>query len=371
MNRCVNVQSAPPSAASLRSVARRTRGAVVLPGVILAGAAAAAGLVAGRLTPLLSATLVSLIVGVFIANVLDADGTTATGGGPGAAKTVRQTALRRLEPGSAFTAQRLLRAGIVLLGLNLSLASLVQLGWQVLALAGAVVVIGVASGLSVGRLLGLPSSQAALIACGFSICGAAAIAGARSVVDSDDQEITASIALVVVFGTLMIPLVALVGPTVAGERFTAIWAGASVHEVAQVVAVGSLVSSGVLSGAVAVKLARVLLLAPVVITLGAIERRRPSSQGTVTSQPSLVPTFVIGFVGAVAIRSLVPVPEAILHIAQLAQSVLIAMAMFALGCGVRWVKLRQLRGAVLVLAAACTAVVTVLGFVGAWVIVHL
>ena len=274
----------------------------------------------------------------------------------------------RLAPGLALAARVPLRLGIVLLGLQLSLADVAALGWGIPALAVSVVVLGIAATLGLGRILGVPTRQSLLIACGFSICGAAAVAGVESVVRAEgregEEETLTAVALVVLFGTLMIPALPLLASVLGLDtRATAVWAGASVHEVAQVVAIGGALGGGALALAVTVKLARVLMLAPVAAVLAWKARRAGTPEGT--RRPPLVPLVVLGFAVLVAVRSVLPVPAEALSAASAVQSLLHTTAMLALGAGVRLGSLVRRGGRTLGLAAASTAVVAGLGLGGA------
>lgn len=138
--------------------------------------------------------------------------------------------------------------GIVLLGLQLLLSDVLALGPGVIALVVGVVGVTFAATLAIGRALRLPWDLTALVASGFSICGAAAVAAADSVVRARREMATTAIGLVVLFGTLMIPLMPLLtGALGLDERTAGLWIGASTHEVAQVVAAGGLVGGAALS----------------------------------------------------------------------------------------------------------------------------
>ena len=158
----------------------------------------------------------------------------------------------------------------------------------------AIVAGGLLGTVLLGRLLRVPSGLSLLIACGFSICGAAAVAGAAGVTDPDDEaeeDTITAVALVVIFGTLMIALVPLLANLLGlGSETAGMWAGGSIHEIAQVVAVGGIIGGGALTVAVIVKLARVLLLAPVVAILShsgsavsAVRQANPVNRGRVRS----------------------------------------------------------------------------------------
>lgn len=313
------------------------------PGLAVAGLAAAVALGVGRLVPAFSPLLVAVLLGVAAGNA------------------ARLPA--RWRPGLSTASTRLLRLGIVLLGLQLSLRDMVTLGPGVVAVAAAVVATGFAVAELTGRRLGLPPGRRLLIGAGMSICGAAAVAAVAAAIDDDDErDVVTAVALVVVFGTAMIALVPLtvgvlgLDPTTGG-----LWAGASVHEVAQVVAVGGILGATALQGAVVVKLVRVLMLAPVIAIIGLRRRAAPAAGAT---RPPLVPLFVLGFLAASVLRTTGLVPRPVLDAGALTQTLLLAAAMFALGCNVRVATLREVGARPVVLAGVTTAAVALVGLGG-------
>jgi uncharacterized integral membrane protein (TIGR00698 family) len=313
------------------------------PGVVACLVPALLAYALSRVVPAASPLLVAILLGVVSAAVLPPTPRTA--------------------PGETYAARTLLRAGVVLLGLQLSLRQVADLGPGVIALILLVVASGIAVSLAAGRMLGLPWSHRLLIGCGFSICGAAAVAAIDGVVEAEEEETASAVALVVVFGTAMIGIVPLVtgllhlSPEVAG-----VWAGASVHEVAQVVAAGGVVGGGALAVAVVVKLGRVLLLAPVAAWVS--WRRRTTGEGA-TTQPPLVPVFVMGFLAMALLRTWVTPPHVVLEAAAGVQTLLLAAAMFALGRGVRIDRMRAAGASPFVLATLATGWVSALGLAGA------
>lgn len=327
--------------------ARRSSGATrALPGLGVGAAVSAAALGLNQWVSSVSPLLIAIVAGAALAN------------------TGRLSP--RLEPGLAVASRRLLRLGVALLGLQLALSDVLRLGWGVIGVVVAVVALGITGGLLMGHRLGLSRSQTLLIAGGFSICGAAAAAAVDGVIESEDDELVTSVALVVLFGTAMIPLLPLfagwigLAPTQAG-----MWAGASIHEVAQVVAASGIIGSGALAVGVVVKLGRVLMLAPVLALISLGERRRVGRSGARTSRdgsaversggrPPLVPLFVLGFIALMVARSSGLVPGAALSLAKVAETALLTIAMFALGTGVRVGSLRRVGGRPFVLAALTT-----------------
>lgn len=314
-----------------------------LPGLALSLAVAGAALLMSLWLPVASPLLTAILAGVLATNT--------TG------------IAARLEPGLAVASRRLLRIGIVLLGLKLSLGDILGLGWQTIVLVVAVVGGGLLVAEYAGRSLAIPPTRRLLIGCGFSICGAAAVAAVEGTLeDAEDEDVVTALALVVLFGTLMIPLVPVV---VAGVGWTpragGLWAGASVHEVAQVVAAAGLIGPAALKVGVVVKLARVLLLAPIIAGLGLMARRRAAASTRTSTGPSalppIVPLFVAGFLAAAAVRSTGIVPGPALDAFGYAQTILLAAAMFALGCGVKARTLLAVGGRPVALAAIVTTAV--------------
>jgi uncharacterized integral membrane protein (TIGR00698 family) len=329
------------------TTAARVSAYAAAPGLLLAALLAAVGLLVALVWPVASPLLIAIVLGVAIGN------------------GIRLPVA--VEPGLRVAGKRLLRLGIVLLGLQLPVGVVLGLGPGIVATVVVVVVVGVVTTYAVGLRLGLAPTQSLLIACGFSICGAAAVAAADGVVEAEDEEVATAVGLVVVFGTAMIPVLPLLaGLLHLSTRDAGLWAGTSVHEVAQVVATAGVIGGGALGVAVVVKLARVLMLAPVLATLGWWRRRSLARSGTAgaTSLPPVVPLFVVGFVALVAVRSAITVPETWLGLAKDVETFLLAAAMGALGCGVRLDAARRVGARPFVLGLVGTAVVACVGLLG-------
>lgn len=273
-----------------------------------------------------------------------------------------------LQEGIAVSARHLLRAGIVLLGLQLSLSAVLELGPGVLLIVLLSVGLTFAATLWLGKLLGISFAQRLLIASGFSICGAAAVAATESASGAKKTEVATAIGLVVLFGTLMIPAVPFFGEILGlPDRTLGIWIGASTHEVAQVVAAGGAVGGPALAVAVTVKLARVLTLAP--ITAGiAMHRRRRGGRRTEGKLPPVVPLFIVGFVGAMLLRTADVLPSDALELAQVLQTLLLSAAMFALGLGVHLRSLLRVGKRPVLLGLLSTLVILAVSLVGTLVL---
>ncbi|MCS5499382.1 putative sulfate exporter family transporter [Cnuibacter physcomitrellae] len=277
-----------------------------------------------------------------------------------------------LKPGIAQASRRLLRLGIVLLGLKLSLVDILGLGWETILAIVLIVVITFTGTLLLGRLLRLPGTQPLLIAAGFSICGASAIGAMSAVARSKDEDTATPVALVTLCGTLAIAVLpALRYPLGLDDEQFGLWVGLSVHDVGQVVATAQIAGSVALASAVVVKLTRVLTLAPMVAIVGLVERARdrrgaaapvgaPETATPQGKRPPIVPLFIVGFLAAVLLRTLVPLPDAVLTGADVLQNALLAAALFGLGTSIRFARLARTGWRALIVGLASWALVALI-----------
>jgi len=267
--------------------------------------------------------------------------------------------------GFALAARRLLRIGIVLLGLKLGLGDIVDLGAPTLVAVVIVVVLTFFGTLLLGRLARLPGDEPLLLAAGFSICGVSAIGAMAAVTRSKPNEIAVPAALVTLCGSLAIVVLPILhGPLGLTDLQFGAWAGASVHDVGQVVAVAQTAGASALALAVAIKLTRVLLLAPLVAGVG-IYRRYAQNEVTDAAsapRPPIVPLFVLGFLAAMLVRTFLPVPEAALAAADVAQTILFGLALVALGSSIRVVSLVRTSGRSLLVGLASWVLVAALAW---------
>ena len=267
-------------------------------------------------------------------------------------------------PGTHLAAKTLLRFGVVLLGFQLAVGEVLRLGGPGLAVVVLVVAVTFFGTQRLGRRLGVSPGLSLLIATGFSICGASAVAAMDGVSDADEEEVAFAVALVTLCGSLAIfVLPVLAGPLgLHGGAFGA-WVGASVHDVAQVVATASGAGPASLKAAVIVKLTRVVLLAPMVTGV-TLARRRPSNGNAPARQGPIVPLFVALFLAAAAVRSTGLVPAHALSLIKTTGTLSFAAALVGLGTGVHVAKLRRLGGRPLLLGLSAWALIAVVSYAG-------
>lgn len=313
-----------------------------LPGLAVAAGGVGLAMLLHRLLPVAGVLTWAVLLGALVAN---------TGLLPAATR-----------PGLAVATRRLLRIGIVLLGFSLSLVTIGQLGPTVIALVVVTLLSTLLATLWAGRRLGLGRPRSLLIATGFAICGASAIAAMERTADGDEDDVATAVAMVTICGTAaMIAVPLLQAPIGLTDTQLGIWAGASVHEVGQVVAAAGPAGAAAVAIAVVVKLTRVLLLAPVVATVSMLQHRT-------AARPPAVPLFVLGFLACVLLRTLDVVPAGVLPVVTQLQTLALAAALFSLGTGVRLAALVRRGGPALVLGVLSTIVVAGFSLAGVlWV----
>jgi uncharacterized integral membrane protein (TIGR00698 family) len=324
----------PKMAASSRPTAAMSSFAPRLPGLAFALLLGLAGLGLAA-TPVLShlqlsALTVAIVLGMLVGNA-------AAGRLPPA-----------LAPGIAFAQRNVLRAGVVLYGLRISFQQIAAIGPGALLLDGLIVASTLAIGVWAGRRwLGLDRDTALLTACGSAICGAAAVLATERLLRPEPDKVAIAVASVVLFGTLNIFLYPQLFPYLGLSPVDfGVYAGATVHEVAQVVAVGNAIGPEAADTAVVVKLTRVLLLVPFLFLLGGWQARRSGGERGAIS----VPWFALAFLGVCALNSVLALPAAWRGRLLDLDTLLLAAAMAALGLETRFARLRALGPKPLLLA---------------------
>lgn len=294
----------------------------VLPGVGLTAVVAASALALRALpgVAVFSPMILSIAIGIAYHNVL---------GVP-----------RRAHAGVAFALRRLLRFAIILLGLQLTLGQVAQVGIAGIAIIATTLAATFVITRRVGRALGVPAKLAELIAAGTSICGASAVIATNTVTEAPDEDVAYAVACVTVFGSLAMFLYpALAAMLHLEPRAFGLWAGASIHEIAQVVAAACQDGPGAGEFGTIAKLTRVSLLAPMVIGLGLLAARRaPEARGRSRKAP--MPYFVLGFVALALLNSVIGLPAAPKAWIAAATTFLLSLSLAAMGLETNLRKLR-------------------------------
>jgi uncharacterized membrane protein YadS len=316
----------PRAPSRCRPGCRREEAISRLPGLAAVSLATALAFGISHLIPVLNPATVAVVLGALAVNL----------------------GLHRpmLHAGTHLASHRLLRIAVVLLGLQLALPQLLRLGAGGLGVVLATVAVTFSGTRLLGRLLGVSPARSLLIATGFSICGASAVAAMEEVAGGDEDDTGVAVALVTLCGSLAIVLLpALRTPLGLDPAAFGSWVGASVHDVGQTVATASRVHGALTTGV-------------------AISRGRRLSGPATGRRPPVLPLFVAGFLGAIALASTGWVPSTVLASAKTVQGALLAAALVGLGTGIHLPALRRAAGRALLLGLLSWLLVAVIAYLG-------
>ena len=263
----------------------------VLPGLFLALVLALAGQYLSDLIGIdwmglpkspISAIMMAILLGIAVRNLI--------------------TLPAALEPGIRFGLVRVLRLGIVLLGIRLSLGEVGAIGLKSLPVILGAVVAALLLVTYLARRLGLSANLGTLIAVGTSICGATAIVATAPTIAARDDEVSYAVACITLFGIIAMLVYPFAGHFIfGGDPFAAgLFLGTSVHETAQVAGAGLVYQQyygdpAALDTATVTKLVRNLGMLLVIPLMSILHHRRHSEGSSPPPWYSMIPLFVIGF----------------------------------------------------------------------------
>jgi uncharacterized integral membrane protein (TIGR00698 family) len=233
--------------------------------------------------------------------------------------------------GVEFAKARLLRLGIILFGFHITFQDIAQIGWAGILIDMLVIVATFTLAVQLGtRVFGLDRQTAMLIGAGSSICGAAAVLATEPVVRGQAHKVSVAVATVVIFGTLGMFIYPLLYPHLGlSETGYGLYAGSTIHEVAQVVVAGRSVSEHAAAFAVIEKMLRVMMLAPFLVILS--NRVKGEGEAAAGKGKITIPWFAVLFIVAAGLNSLHLLPSGVVNAILAVDTVLLAMAMAALG----------------------------------------
>ena len=321
------------------------KAATVMPGLALTGAVAAAAFWLHDLPGLtfFSPMILAILIGIVFHNVV---------GTPALAT-----------PGVKFSLRRILRLAIILLGLQLTAQQVAAVG-----LTGGAIVVStlIATFLFTswaGRVIGVDRKLSQLIAAGTSICGASAVIATNTVTRASDEDVAYAVACVTVFGSLGMFLYPLFpGMLHLSAHAYGLWAGSSIHEIAQVVAAAYQDGHQAGDFATIAKLTRVMMLAPVVVSLGLMARLGigKADGASLKDRGNAVPLpwFVLGFIALVGVNSLIAIPAQPKAVIVTATTFLLSVSLAAMGLETDIAKLRHKGFRPLLLGFAASAFIS-------------
>lgn len=245
--------------------------------------------------------------------------------------------------GINFSSKKLLRLGIILLGMRLNLADIYNAGGSVFLIALVDLVFALIVVYWLTKLFKVEKKLGILTACGTAICGAAAVVAIAPQIKANEKETAVGAAIVALLGTAF-TLVYTIFYSFLGltQAQYGVFSGGTLHEIAHVIAAASAGGNEAVDMAVIVKLTRVALLVPVAIIIGILYQKKEKSVEKKAFSLSIIPWFIVGFLVMSAINSTGIVPENVAQGIVNIAYILIAMAMAGLGLNVEIKTFKQL-----------------------------
>lgn len=240
-------------------------------------------------------------------------------------------------PGIQFCSKKLLRLGIILYGFRLTFMDVVAVGLPGIIIDVVVVAVTIIGGYWLGKALRMDRDIALLTSIGSGICGAAAVLGAESTIQTKPYKTAVAVATVVIFGTIsmfLYPIAYRAGILNLSPEEMGIYAGATLHEVAHAVGAGNAMGPEISDVAVIVKMIRVMLLVPVLLVLGywvALTAVKQGTTGAAAKGKVTVPWFALGFLAVIGFNSFELLPQSVVDVINYIDTFLLTMAMAALG----------------------------------------
>jgi len=248
--------------------------------------------------------------------------------------------------GTSLASKKLMRIGVALLGAQVSVASLQAIGFKGVITVILVVSFTIFGILALSRLFKMTGDLGLLIGVGFGVCGATAVAAIRPQTRATQEETSYAIALISLCGTLSIFVLPFLGHLMGlSDQTFGAWAGAAVHDVGQVIATASVWSDDAVKSAIVIKLARVCLLAPIVLILSIRHRRYLKTLGEsvqTSAKVPLIPFFVLGFIAVATVQNTFDIPNSLHDFIVLVSKILLGAGLVALGTSVRWKAIRAI-----------------------------
>lgn len=309
-----------------------------LPGILLAFLIAVPAWMLGKSIPIIGSPVLGILFGMLLAFW------------PRPAK---------FDEGLRYTSKKLLQFSIILLGFDMNLFNIFQVGGQTLFLMSFTLLAAFLTAYAIGKLLKVDGKTATLVGVGTAICGGSAIAATAPVIHAGDEDVAHAISTIFLFNVLAAFLFPVLGHVLGmSDHSFGMWAGTAVNDTSSVVAAGYSFSNAAGNLAVIVKLTRTLMIVPVTLALALYTSRKMagSSSGTSYSITKIFPWFVLGFLAASVINTYLPMPPGLSSLLAQGGKFLIVMAMASIGLNTHVVKLVKSGGRPILLGLICWAV---------------
>lgn len=291
----------------------------MLHGVLLIALFACASFYIGEAEVLRRLSISPMIIGIVVGMIY--------------ANSLRNNLPETWVPGIQFCSKKILRLGIILYGFRLTFTDVMNVGMAGILIDSIVVTVTILGGAYIGKLLKMDKETALLTSIGSGICGAAAVLGAESTIQTRPYKTAVAVSTVVIFGTIAMfiyPMAYRSGVLGLTPQEMGIYSGSTLHEVAHAVGAGNAMGEEIANVSVITKMIRVMMLIPVLLVLGWWAARR--TLGTEGGSGKIaIPWFAFGFLAVIGINSFLPHPSVWIDYINTFDTFLLTMAMAALG----------------------------------------
>ncbi len=321
------------------------------PGTLLSLAIAVCAYLLGKLIPVIGGPVIGITLGILVVSLF-----------------------KLPEPawkGIKFTSKYILQFAVILLGFEMNLASVIQVGQQSILVIFLTLTASFLTAYFMGKRLQIHKNLAILIGVGTAICGGSAIAAAAPAIDADDEEISFAISTIFLFNIIAVFLFPFVGHLLnMSDPGFGLWAGTAINDTSSVVAAGYSFSNAAGNYATIVKLTRSLMIVPVTLALAILSARTRESQNNNFNFVKVFPWFVVGFLAAAILNSTGWLPGQVSSTLAQAGKFFIIMAMSAIGLNTNFRAFKKTGPRALILGAS-TWLIVMLSSLGAQIAMRL
>lgn len=237
-----------------------------------------------------------------------------------------------VESGIRFTGKKILQYAIILLGFEMNLFHVVEVGEQSLYVMVFTLLAAFGTAFLMGKVLGMDRDMTSLVGAGTAICGGSAIAAVAPVIGAKDRDVVISIATIFFFNVLAVFIFPFLGHSMGMSDFGfGMWAGTAINDTSSVVAAGYAYSHDAGAYATIVKLTRTLMIVPVCLFFSLLVMKGAKESGTGFSLKRIFPMFVLYFVLACIVNTTGVLPAEVSHGLGMLGKFSIVLAMSAIG----------------------------------------
>mgnify|MGYP000919998803 FL=1 len=239
---------------------------------------------------------------------------------------------KKTESGIRFTGNKILQYAIILLGFEMNLFHVVEVGGQSLYVMVFTLAAAFLAAFLMGKVLGLDRDMTALVGAGTAICGGSAIAAVAPVIGAKDRDVVISIATIFFFNVLAVFIFPFLGHTMGmSDQGFGMWAGTAINDTSSVVAAGYAYSYDAGAYATIVKLTRTLMIVPVCLFFSLLVMKGAKESGAGFSLRRIFPMFVLYFIVACIVNTTGIIPAEVSHGLGTLGKFAIVLAMSAIG----------------------------------------